>query len=242
MKDSIKKYEEFLKEKGIQEEKNTPAIMSAMKQVIGEILIDNKKMRGQLQKMEVEKIKLLGMNKAMEQVERYLELLKEAKRLANELASTEIDLVIDNHINLDAARISKSIHSHEKKGIEDVLKGVDGNFVIGGIEYDPATGEGALKKMESKKGVLITMKIGENEMKGFVSKVSDKEVSSEESLEFYNSTFEGYEQRLSLVASRVYTKLEKMFKKEEIRTVAEILEVLANSPSFLESQTENNIN
>lgn len=38
------------------------------------------------------------------------------------------------------------------------------------------------------------MKIGENEMKGFVSKVSDKEVSSEESLEFYNSTFEGYEQ------------------------------------------------
>lgn len=79
-------------------------------------------------------------------------------------------------------------------------------------------------------------------MKGFVSKVSDKEVSSEESLEFYNSTFEGYEQWLSLVASRVYTKLEKMFKKEEIRTVAEILEVLANAPSFLESQTENNIN
>lgn len=157
MKDSIKKYEEFLKEKGIQEEKNTPAIMSAMKQVIGEILIDNKKMRGQLQKMEVEKIKLLGMNEAMEQVERYLELLKEAKRLANELASTEIDLVIDDHINLDAARISKSIHSHEKKGIEDVLKGVDGNFVIGGIEYDPATGEGALKKMESKEKVEITV-------------------------------------------------------------------------------------
>ncbi|MGG5304777.1 hypothetical protein IGK16_002399 [Enterococcus pernyi] len=145
MKDSIKKYEGFLKEKGIQEEKNTPAIMSAVQQAIGEILIDNEKMKGR-------------------------------------------------------------------------------------------------KMMDSKKGVLITMKIGENEMKGFVSKVSDKEVSSEESLEFYNSTFEGYEQRLSLVASRVYTKLEKMVKKEEIRTVAEILEVLANAPSFLESQTENNIN
>lgn len=132
--------------------------------------------------------------------------------------------------------------NQEEKGITDVLRGVDGGFAIGGIEYDPGTGEGSLEKMESKKGVLITMKIGENEMKGFVSKVSDKEVSSEESLEFYNSTFEGYEQRLSLVASRVYTKLEKMFKKEEIRTVAEILEVLANAPSFLESQTENNIN
>ncbi|MES5415530.1 hypothetical protein ABVF54_14225 [Enterococcus mundtii] len=54
MKDSIKKYEEFLKEKGIQEEKNTPAIMSAMKQAIGEILIDNEKMKGQLQKMQVD--------------------------------------------------------------------------------------------------------------------------------------------------------------------------------------------
>lgn len=81
--------------------------------------------------------------------------------------------------------------NQEEKGITDVLRGVDGGFAIGGIEYDPGTGEGSLEKMESKKGVLITMKIGENEMKGFVSKVSDKEVSSEESLEFYNSTFEG---------------------------------------------------
>lgn len=145
MKDSIKKYEEFLKEKGIQEEKNTPAIMSAVQQAIGEILIDSEKMKGR-------------------------------------------------------------------------------------------------KMMDNEKGILITMKIGENEMRGFVSKVSDKEVSNEETLEFYNSTFEGYEQRLSLVASRVYTNLEKMVKKEEIRTVAEILEVLANAPSFLESQTENNIN
>lgn len=45
MKDSIKKYEEFLKEKGIQEEKNTPAIMSAVQQAIGEILIDSEKMK-----------------------------------------------------------------------------------------------------------------------------------------------------------------------------------------------------
>lgn len=124
MKDSIKKYEEFLKEKGIQEEKNTPAIMSAMKQVIGEILIDNKKAR------------------------------------------------------------------------------------------------------------LITMKIGGNEMKDFVSQVSNKENSNEELLEFYNSTFAGHEQQLSLAASRVYANLEKTFKKEEIHMIAEILEVLAKAPSF----------
>ncbi|OTP26921.1 hypothetical protein [Enterococcus mundtii] len=135
MKESIKKYEEFLKEKGIQEEKNTPAIMSAVQQVLGEILIDSEKMKER-------------------------------------------------------------------------------------------------KMMDNEKGILITMKIGDNEMRGFVSKVSDKEVSNEESLEFYNSTFEGYEQRLSLVASRVYTKLEKMVKKEEIRTVAEILKALATAPDF----------
>ncbi|MBO1087054.1 hypothetical protein [Enterococcus mundtii] len=135
MKGIIKKYEEFLKEKGIQEEKNTPAIMSAVQQAIREILIDSEKMKGR-------------------------------------------------------------------------------------------------KMMDNEKGILITMKIGENEMRGFVSQVSDKEVSNEESLEFYNSTFEGYEQRLSLVASRVYTKLEKIVKKEEIRTVAEILKALATAPDF----------
>lgn len=86
--------------------------------------------------------------------------------------------------------------------------------------------------MDNEKAILITVKIGENEMKGFVSEISDKEASDEESLEFYNSTFEGYEQRLSLAASRVYTKLEKTFKKEEIRTIAEILKALATAPDF----------
>ena len=52
-------------------------------------------------------------------------------------------------------------------------------------------------------------------MKGFVSEISDKEASNEESLEFYNSTFEGYEQRLALIATRVYTKLEKRIKKRK---------------------------
>ncbi|ENZ6559816.1 hypothetical protein A5816_002751 [Enterococcus sp. 3G1_DIV0629] len=86
--------------------------------------------------------------------------------------------------------------------------------------------------MDKEKAILITNKIGENEMRGFVSEVSDKETSNEESLEFYNSTFTGHEQQLSLAASRVYSKLEKMFKKEEIHTIAEILEVLAKAPSF----------
>lgn len=54
MKDSLKKYDEFVKEKGIHVEKNTPAIMFAMKQVIGEILLDNEKMKGQLQKMQAD--------------------------------------------------------------------------------------------------------------------------------------------------------------------------------------------
>ncbi|MDY2550914.1 MULTISPECIES: hypothetical protein [Enterococcus] len=73
---------------------------------------------------------------------------------------------------------------------------------------------------DNEKAILITVKIGENEMKGFVSEISDKEASNEESLEFYNSTFEGYEQRLALIATRVYTKLEKTYKKEEIHTIA----------------------
>lgn len=86
--------------------------------------------------------------------------------------------------------------------------------------------------MDNEKAILITAKIGENVMKGFVSEISDKEASDEESLEFYNSTFEGYEQRLALIASRVYTKWEKTFEKEEIHTIAEILKVLATAPSF----------
>lgn len=92
--------------------------------------------------------------------------------------------------------------------------------------------KGGYLKMDNEKAILITVKIGENEMKGFVSEISDKEASDEESLEFYNSTFEGYEQRLSLAASRVYTKLEKTFNKEEIRTIAEILKALATAPDF----------
>lgn len=47
--------------------------------------------------------------------------------------------------------------TQEEKDITDVLRGIDGGFVIGGIEYDPATGEGALKKMESKEKVEITV-------------------------------------------------------------------------------------
>lgn len=54
MKESLKKYDEFVKEKGIYVEKNTPAIMFAMQQVIGEILIDNEKIKGQLQKMQAD--------------------------------------------------------------------------------------------------------------------------------------------------------------------------------------------
>ncbi|MGF2140111.1 hypothetical protein [Enterococcus innesii] len=96
--------------------------------------------------------------------------------------------------------------------------------------------------MDNEKAILITVKIGENEMKGFVSEISDKEASDEESLEFYNSTFEGYEQRLALIASRVYTKWEKTFEKEEIHTIAEILKVLATAPSFSEAQTGKNSN
>lgn len=95
---------------------------------------------------------------------------------------------------------------------------------------------------DNEKAILITVKIGEDEMKGFVSDVSDKEASNEESLEFYNSTFEGHEQRLALIASRVYTKWEKTFKKEEIHTIAEILKVLATAPSFSEAQTGKNSN
>lgn len=85
---------------------------------------------------------------------------------------------------------------------------------------------------DNEKAILITVKIGENEMKGFVSELSDKETSNEESLEFYNSTFEGYEQQLAFIASRVYTILGKTYKKEEIHTIAEILKVLATAPSF----------
>lgn len=94
--------------------------------------------------------------------------------------------------------------------------------------------------MDNEKAILI--KLGENEMKGFVSEISGKEASNEESLEFYNSTFEGYEQRLALIASRVYTKWEKTFEKEEIHTIAEILKVLATAPSFSEAQTGKNSN
>lgn len=94
--------------------------------------------------------------------------------------------------------------------------------------------------MDNEKAILI--KLGENEMKGFVSEISGKEASNEESLEFYNSTFEGYEQRLTLIASRVYTKWEKTFEKEEIHTIAEILKVLATAPSFSEAQTGKNSN
>lgn len=54
MKESLKKYDEFVKEKGIYTEKNTPSIMFAMQQVIGEILIDNEKIKGQLQKMQAD--------------------------------------------------------------------------------------------------------------------------------------------------------------------------------------------
>lgn len=92
--------------------------------------------------------------------------------------------------------------------------------------------EGGTKMNDNEKAILITVKIGENEMKGFVSKLSDKETSNEESLEFYNSTFEGYEQQLALIASRIYTILGKTYKKEEIHTIAEILKVLATAPSF----------
>lgn len=54
MKESLKKYDEFVKEKGIHEEKNISAIIAGMKQVIGEILIDNEKIKGQLQKMQAD--------------------------------------------------------------------------------------------------------------------------------------------------------------------------------------------
>jgi len=47
--------------------------------------------------------------------------------------------------------------TQEEKGITDVLRGVDGGFAIGGIEYDPGTGEGALEKTESKEKVEITV-------------------------------------------------------------------------------------
>lgn len=54
MKESLKKDDEFVKEKGIYEEKNISAIIAGMQQVIGEILIDNKKIKGQLQKMQAD--------------------------------------------------------------------------------------------------------------------------------------------------------------------------------------------
>lgn len=54
MKESLKKYDEFVKEKGIYEEKNISAIIAGMQQVIGEILIDNEKIKGQLQKMQAD--------------------------------------------------------------------------------------------------------------------------------------------------------------------------------------------
>lgn len=41
------------------------------------------------------KVKLLGMDEAIEKVERYFEILKEAKTLANELASMEFDIVFN---------------------------------------------------------------------------------------------------------------------------------------------------
>lgn len=41
------------------------------------------------------KVKLLGMDEAIEKVERYFEVLKEAKTLANELASMEFDIVFN---------------------------------------------------------------------------------------------------------------------------------------------------
>lgn len=41
------------------------------------------------------KVKLLGMDEAIEKVERYFEILKEAKKLANELASMEFDIVFN---------------------------------------------------------------------------------------------------------------------------------------------------
>lgn len=47
--------------------------------------------------------------------------------------------------------------TQEEKGITDVLRGVDGGFAIGGIEYVAGTGEGALEKTESKEKVEITV-------------------------------------------------------------------------------------
>lgn len=41
------------------------------------------------------KVKLVGMDEAIEKVERYFEILKEAKTLANELASMEFDIVFN---------------------------------------------------------------------------------------------------------------------------------------------------
>ncbi|WP_242543254.1 hypothetical protein [Candidatus Enterococcus mangumiae] len=69
--------------------------------------------------------------------------------------------------------------TNEKKGIEDVLKGVDGNFVFGGIEYDPATGEGALKNMESKEKVEITVKSQVDTFEKTKELLADLEVPNE---------------------------------------------------------------
>lgn len=54
MKESLKKYDEFVKEKGIHVEKSISVIITGMQQVIGEILIENEKIKGQLQKMQAD--------------------------------------------------------------------------------------------------------------------------------------------------------------------------------------------
>lgn len=54
MKESLKKYDEFVKEKGIHVEKSISVIIAGMQQVIGEILIENEKIKGQLQKMQAD--------------------------------------------------------------------------------------------------------------------------------------------------------------------------------------------
>lgn len=41
------------------------------------------------------KVKVVGLDEATEKVEKYIELLEKAKSLADELASTEIDLVFN---------------------------------------------------------------------------------------------------------------------------------------------------
>lgn len=55
-----------------------------------------------------------------------------------------------------------------------------------------------------------------------------------ELFEIYQSAFDGYEQQLNLSAIAEFNKLSKQYKKEEIRTIAEILIALAKAPTVLQ--------